>query len=345
MVQKVPAKTIILSYLALLIANLIWAAAGPIIKLTLQYIPPFTFLFYRFLLVCLLILPFLFIEIRKVKVYVTDYWKIFLLGLFSQSGLIFIFWGLKYTTATDAAIIGTIGVLMSMAAGHYFFYEKMNRGVLIGFLLALLGSMVVILEPFFTGQGIEQGFDANARVFGNFLVFLNHITFLLYIVWSKISFGEHTKIIKKTLHFVHIKPMKGKYSASLLTGTSFFVGLVTMLPFALFENLGLFGNIDYDLTQLPPDAFLGLAFMVIFSSIVAYFMFEWALKYISVGETSILGYVSAIFGVPFAFWILGELPTKFGLVGAAIIAFGVLISEISAHFVRKKQQHKSWFHK
>jgi drug/metabolite transporter (DMT)-like permease len=76
--------------------------------------------------------------------------------------------------------------------------------------------------------------------------------------------------------------------------------------------------------------------MALLSSIVAYSCFEWALNTVSVGDTAILGYISTIFGIPFAFWILGEIPTFYALLGAVIIGTGVGVAEISAHFHKKK---------
>jgi drug/metabolite transporter (DMT)-like permease len=336
MIKKQLPHFVLYCYLAMIIANVIWAAAGPVIKLTLDYLPPFTFLFFRFLLVSLLLLPYTLLQLAKTKVYIKDYWKIALLGLLSQSSIGFIFLGLKYTTAVDAAIIGSIGVVMSMAAGHYFFYEKINKGLKIGVVLALIGTFVVILEPLFTPTGSEISISTPLRIWGNFLIFLNNITFLVYIIWSKISMGVETKIIKTTLHFIHLKPMKGRYSAGLLSALTFYVGLLSMIPLAIFENLGVFGPVYYDLTQLPADAILGLLYMAIFSSIVAYSLFEWSLKGIGVSDTAIMGYLSSLFGIPFAYLMLGEVPTLYSMAGALIIALGVIIAEVAAHFSRRR---------
>ncbi len=340
MPKKQLPKTILYSYLALVIANLIWAAAGPVIKITLESLPPFTFLFFRFLLVCLLILPYTILEIKKTKIYVKDWGKLALLGVFSQSCIAFVFWGLKYTTAIDAAIIGSIGVLLSMAAGHYFFYEKINTGIKIGIIFALLGTFIVILEPLLTTQVQIQKVPTLLRVWGNILVFISHVTFLIYIIWSKISFGQMTNKIKSAIDFIHIKPMKGKYSEGFLTAISFYVGLLSMIPFAIFENLNAFGPVNYDITDFNHKALFGLLYMAVFSSIVAYFLFEIGLKKVGLTETAVLGYLSSLFGIPFAYLMLGEIPTMYSLAGGAVIAVGVAVAEISAHVHRKEHSRK-----
>jgi drug/metabolite transporter (DMT)-like permease len=338
MIRKTLPKAYLLSCLALIAANLLWAAAGPVIKLTTEYMPPFTFLFLRFLIVCILILPFTLISLAKTKIDIKDYWKIFILGVFSQSTIIFVVLGLQYTTAVDSAIIGSLGVLLSMAAGHYFFNEKMNKLIKIGLVIALVGTAVVILEPLLS-DGIVDKIPASLRIWGNVLVFLNNLGFLMYIIWSKISFGDRTSMIKKALSWLHLRPMKKSYPGTLLAAISFYVGMITMLPFAIMENLNFFGPVSYDLSALDIKAVLGLLYMALFSSIAAYFLFEWALNTVSVGETAILGYFSSIFALPFAYIILKEIPAVYSAVGGLIIAVGVILAEIGEHRHRNRLRH------
>jgi len=98
-----------------------------VIKYTLSYIPPLTFLFLRFLIVCIILLPYTIYEVQKVKVDPRDYFNFFLLGIFSQSSLALIFIALKYTTSIDNATIGILGAVLSIAAGSYFYKEKISK--------------------------------------------------------------------------------------------------------------------------------------------------------------------------------------------------------------------------
>ena len=73
--------------------------------------------------------------------------------------------------------------------------------------------------------------------------------------------------------------------------------------------------------------------MVFFSSIVAYFLFESALKKAKVVETALLSYLSPLMAMPFAFLLLNEIPSKVAIIGAVIIALGIVFAE-------SKPQHK-----
>jgi drug/metabolite transporter (DMT)-like permease len=319
-------KTIFLAFAALFATNAIWAIAGPVIKLTLEYIPLFTSLFFRFSIVCLILLPFIIIELKKNPIYKGDYFNFFVLGLSSQTSLVLIYAAFKYTSALDATIIGLIGTLISVAAGHYFYKEKVSSGVKAGIIIASIGTLITVIEPLLTSGGAIN-LDTETRLWGNILALLYNFCFLLYIVWSKMSMGEKSPLLKKALHFIHLKPMGKKYSPFILMGTTFYVGLLTFIPLALLENLGLFGPITLNATSFNISSIFGLLYMAVLSSIVAYLGFEWALHYVTVQDSAIFSYLQPILTVPAAFILLAEVPTTAALVSAAIIGLGVIVAE------------------
>jgi len=319
-------KNLVLAYVALTGATILWGAANPIIKLTLGYIPPITFLFLRFLIACIILLPYVLYETQKTKIDKRDYLNIFLFGLFSQTSLILIFVGLEYTTVVESSIIGILGSILTVAAGHYFYKDNVNKGVKVGLLIASLGTLFVIIEPLFTGN--IHNTSLVERTFGNFLVFLYNITWVIFIVWSKFSMGEErSSLLKKALSFIQLKPMKKEYSSTFLTALSLYVGLATVTPLAFLENTGYIGNNPpFDIFSIKPIGIIGLLYMAICSSIIAYMLYQWSLKYVKVSDTAFFGYLAPILTLPFSYVILGELPTKSMVIGAIIIGIGVYIS-------------------
>ena len=323
--NKLP-KTLPTGYILLIIATFLWAAAGPIIKNTLEYIPSLTFLFLRFLIVCVVLLPYTIYEIQKVKIHHKDYLNLILLGVFSQTSLGLIFIGLKYTTATDNAIIGILGSILSVVAGHYFYNEKIHRDLKIGLLIASIGTLIVIVEPLFSPY---QGINIMERVFGNTLILIYNFFWVTYIVWSKMSMGEKSKVLEKTLSFIKIKPMAKEYPPTLLTAISMYVGLFTIAPLAVFEMMGFFGNNQFfNVSQMGVEAIVGLLYMALLSSIVAYVSYQKAIQLVKVSDMAFFHYLSPLFTLPVAYVILGEIPNKFVIVGSIFICIGVYIAEI-----------------
>jgi drug/metabolite transporter (DMT)-like permease len=313
------------AYLSLLIVVIIWAAAGPIIKLTLDYIPPFTFLLFRFLIVCLILLPFIILELSKNPIDKRDIYKFILLGLSVQTTLGLLFVGLLYTGAIDAAIIGVIGPLLTVIAGHYFYKEKMNKVITIGLILATMGTVFIVFEPLLSnGEEINH---TNLRIWGNFLVLLSVLGHMIFTVWSKMIMGKNSSRLVRTFRLIHIKPMHKIYSPFILMGTTFYIGLISMVPLAILENYGFFGHAGFSMANMSLTPLLGLLYMALLSSIAAYLLYEWALHLADVGDTAIFSYLGPVFTLPFAYILLSEVPTPVMLIGAGFIAVGVIIAE------------------
>ena len=124
--------------------------------------------------------------------------------------------------------------------------------------------------------------------------------------------------------------MRKKYSAVLLTALALFIGLLTITPLAILENLGYFGNVaGFDILAIQPIGLIGLFYMSVLSSIVAYMIYQWSLEYVKVSDTAFFGYLAPIFTLPVSYFLLGESTTWLMLFGGISIGIGVYIAERS----------------
>ena len=230
-------KKSLFPYFALLLAVGIWGGALPVIKITLDYIPPFSFLFLRFLLVAIVMLPVIFIETKKTPIHKKDIKNLILLGVFGQASIGFIFWGMKYATAIDTALISTTAPLMTIFAGHHFYKEKVGKMTKFGIAIATLGTAFIVFEPILeSSAGIIAGGNICLRLFGNLLVVLYNVNFTIYVLFSKVTMGKLTKEVRSALRHFHVRPMKRIYSPTLTIGVTFYVGLAAIMPFSIAEN-------------------------------------------------------------------------------------------------------------
>lgn len=314
-------------YLALLGTIIIWAAALPVIKITLEEVPPFTFLLLRFTLVAILMLPVVAYETRTNPIHRADIKNLILLGIFGQASLALLFIGLKYTSTIDTALIGTAAPLMTIFAGHYFYHDKVSKVTKFGVAIATLGTALVVFEPILMGGINHNSTATELRMLGNILVVIYNVFSSIFIIFSKVVMGTLTKEVKGVMRYLHVNPMKKDYSPTLLTGITFYVGLAAIIPLALFENLGYFGPISFSIYAIDNVAIAGILYMAILSSIVAYIAYQWGIKGVDATDTAIFGYLGPLFTIPFSFLLLGEIPTRLALMGATIIAMGVFIAE------------------
>ena len=314
------AKHTLFPHFAMIVTAIIWAISPAVVKITLRDVSVFTFLFYRFLIVGVIVLPYLFIELKKNPIDKRDLPDIIALGFAAQVSILLIFLALKYTTAIDTAVISIIGPILAFAAGIYFYQEKITRKEMFGIALATVGTLVVVLEPVLLGQNIFNG--GGKRLLGNLFTLLYQLAWPTYIIIGKALLGENSTQTISAFRHIHLTKLHKKYSPGLISSLSFFVALVVFMPLSLIEAT----TSGFSL-YLSHSAVLGILYMALLSSIVAYSLCQWAMKYLEVQETATYSYLSIVFTIPAAFLLLGEVPTKIMLIGAAVIAVGVVIAE------------------
>jgi drug/metabolite transporter (DMT)-like permease len=306
------------SYFYIFTAIIIWAGAIPIIKLVLSDTDPFLFLILRFGLIALICLPFLYLFLLKRRVNIYDWVNIFLFAFNSQISLIFLFLGLDLTTASDAIIISMLGPILTITGGHYFFREKINRLKEIGIIIAVCGTILVVLEPLLssTNGTISQ------RILGNSLVIVHSILNTLWVFHSKILFSKSKNIFSEYYQKIKRKFNLHNFTEVELNILSFYVAFLSFLPIYFF-NINLF---NYQVTQISTTSFLGIFYMAILSSIIAYIFFSKAQGKLEVSLVSALSYSTPLFSLPFSYLLLSEIPTQTAIIGLFIIFFGVFLS-------------------
>ena len=285
------------AYFLLFIVSVIWAVAGPIIKYTLGGVPPLLFLTYRFGLstvisiVCFFLFGFSFPKENRIRL------ELILYGfLTSTVSLGLLFFGLKNTTVLDMSLITLISPLLITVAGVYFLKEHVTVREKIGMGIALAGTILTVIEPFF------QNSHSLTRFSGNFLIFL----YLLTTTWSA--------VLAKRLLRADVNPLT-------LTNFSFILGFITLLPFAVLKYpAGI-------IREIPFSYHLGVIFMALFSGSLAYYLANKAQKTIEIGEAAVFSYIYPLFSTPLAVIWLGEKITPMFILGGIVIAFGVIIAE------------------
>lgn len=291
------------AYAYLLIVAAIWGIAGPVIKFTLPSLPPFIFLTYRFFISTILFLPIILFKKAKAPSNIKDFVILTLIALLGSSiNLGFLFYGYNYTTALDASLLSATAPIFVVAASMLFLKERVTKREKIGLMIAFLGTLAIIFQPL-----AENKILFRENIFGNILVVISNFAWIIYIVLSK--FG-----------------LKRKYDPLYMTGYTFFIGLITLFPLAIFQA-GSFSGLVSLVINSPLQTHLGVLYMALLSGSLAYFLYQKAQKTIEASEATLFLYLSPLFAAPLAVLWLGEKITVFYLLGAAIVAAGVIIAE------------------
>ncbi len=295
------------AYLMLLIVAVVWGLATPIIKYTLGGFEPLFFLTYRFgvsSLIAVIIAIFAKQHLPKNR---SNFLNLLLYGfLTSTVSLGFLFLGIKNTTVLDASLITLASPLLISIAGSLYLKEHITKRERVGMGIAFLGTIVTIIEP------IIQNGNGHIRLSGNILI----IGYLVATAWGA--------VIGKKLLRNNVSPL-------VMTNTSFIVGFITLLPFAIFSAPSV-----NTILNTPFTYHLGVFYMAILSGTIAYYLSNRAQKTIEISEAGLFSYLFPIFSTPLAILWIGEKITPMFVIGAVIIATGVVIAE-----VKKKRYNSS----
>lgn len=289
------------AYVLLLIVAVVWGIAGPIIKFTLGAIEPLPFLTYRFGLSAAVAILAIIIDGAHIPRSKETFLRILLYGfLVSTVALGLLFSGLNKTTVLDMTLITAVGPLLIALAGVALLNEHVTKRERIGMGIAFSGSLITILSPL-----INDGIDLT-KLSGNFLI-------ILYLLANTVSVIMMKKLVRKD-----IRPIT-------LANYSFIVGFLTMMPITLLTYGG--GNLIQSIKGLTLPYHLAIVYMALISGNLGYTLWARAQKTIEVGEAAVFAYLYPIFSAPLAVLWLKESITPTFIVGAALIASGVIIAE------------------
>ncbi len=288
------------AYIYLILVALIWGAAGPIIKFTLGGIDPLPFLAYRFAISGFFAILYFSISGFKLPKPKSSLLWVIGYGLLAFTiALVALFTGLDKSTVLDLALIATIGPLIVTFGGAIIYHDHITHREKIGIFIVLIGALINSIAPFlFRGS--------NTRLTGNLFIFIYLLADVSAVLLAK-------------------RAVQNKIPAATLTNMGFIVGALTIIPLALI----LHGSnvLLYSIISLPLKYHLGVWYMALLSGTVAYYLYIRGQKSIEVSEATLFSYLQPVFAVPLAVFWLGESITATFIVGAILIATGIIIAE------------------
>lgn len=292
------------AYAMLFATAAIWGIATPVIKFTLQDFPFIIFLTYRFFLTSLILLPIYALTNRGQNHFASfsrrEVIILIAVGLLGSTvNLGFLFWGLEHTTAIFASLLSDITPIFVVLAGVIFLKERISHIEKIGLAIAFLGAGIITFSPSVVNN--------SATVFGNLLILLANFAWVGYVILAK-------------------KELRERVSPLFLVTSSFLLGFITMLPFAIWQA-GSLADLVSSIAQQPLSSHVGVWYMALFSGALAYWLYQEGQKRIEASEASIFTYLSPLFAIPLSIIWLGEKITPLFIIGATITVVGVAIAE------------------
>lgn len=282
------------AHLALLIANLIYAASFTIAKIvTPQYIMPFGFVLMRVIGAASLfwITGTFFI---KEKVETKDIKKFALLAVFgvTTNQLMFLK-GLSLTTPISAAIMMITTPILVLIIANVIIKEKITITKSVGILIGFIGAALLMF-----GQEHIENTDGHSLL-GDFCIFINAISWGTYLVL--------------------VKPLMKKYHTVTILKWVFLFGFVFVLPFGYKEFISV------QWKSLATDIWIYALFIVIFVTYVAYLLNTYSLKELSPSVVSAYIYLQPVLASVIALFADKDELSSIKILSAFMIFAGVYL--------------------
>jgi drug/metabolite transporter (DMT)-like permease len=285
------------AYVMLVCATLFWAGNFIVGKFAfLEDIPPMSLVFFRWLLVWIILLPFTYKEIIKCKDIILNNLPLLFFLALTSVGLFnsFTYLALIHTQVINASLFNTAIPAIIILLCFLFKIEKTNKFQIFGLILSVLGIFSIITK---LDLDILLLLDFNK---GDLIMFGGVITWGLYSSFLK----------------------KKRFTLPLLT-------LVHVL--CTFGLLFIFPQFLYELSQgevIKFDINLGytLIFLALFPSIGSYYCWAGAVSIIGANRAGIFLSLIPFFSTIMAIIFFNEKFHFFHLIGSILIILGLFLS-------------------
>ncbi|MBQ3812834.1 MAG: DMT family transporter [Bacteroidales bacterium] len=213
------------------------------------------------------------------------------LGLFGPQ--VTFLMGITMSTSIDTAILGTLGSVFTMVFAFFFLGEPITGKKAGGVAVSLAGVLFLIFNS------VHGGGASATTPMGFVLLLLNSISFSLYL-------GI-------------FRPLISKYSVVTFMKWSFLFSLILALPFS-FRGL-----VTTDYAAVPPVVMWEIGYLIVFATVIAYFLIPYGQKFIRPTLVSMYNYLSPMVTTVVSIWTGLDTLTWQKVVAAVFIVSGVVL--------------------
>jgi len=294
-------KTVILAHLAVIGANVIYGINYVVAKgIMPDFMQPRVIILLR-VVGAALIFWLVSLLSKKEPVQKADLLRLAICALFGIAiNQIMFFEGLNLTTPINASIIMVGTPILVLIFSHFILHEKISRNKIIGIALGFSGAAYLIL----IGGKLSFG---SGTFLGNLFVLINASSYGLFLVL--------------------VKPLMAKYHPITIMKWLFTFGIIYVLPFSFY----LLDDTDFG--AIPTNIWFSVGYVIIFTTVFAYFLNNYSLKKISPTMNSAYIYLQ-----PFLATVVALLAGKDILTWVEVIAAGLIF--VGVYFVSSDNRKK-----
>ncbi len=282
------------AYVVLILANIVYGSSYAVSRVVLEHMGPATLSFFRLAIGSLVLVPLALAQRRDdVRLSRADRWNIFWMGLCGFAGA-FAFgnWGLRLSTATNAALLITVEPVSLILLSPLVLGERLTRREGVGALLTVVGATVVVLNGI---PGASVAIAPHWR--GDLLLVLSGLAYAGYSLFGRDVLARH--------------------QAVPVTAWSILWGLAVMAPFTVAEWVG------GDRPEWTGTVMLGTLYLGSVITALGYLLWNWGLERVEAPRLAIFVNIQPLAGALLGVVALHEALTVYTVAGGVLILAGV----------------------
>jgi drug/metabolite transporter (DMT)-like permease len=271
-------------------SNIIVARGG------VEYVPPVSLAFWRWLTVFIILMPFFFNEIiSKKEQFKKESFQLFFLGLMGCGVCgAFPFIAGMSTTMANMGIIYTSSPIFIILLSVFFFKDEINFSRIIGLILCLSGVLIIICK--------------------------GDIAYLLNFTFTSGDLWMLGAAIGWAVYSILLINWKSNFSLmSRFTLIAFF-GAISLFPFYIIEEFYFFN------TEFNNNFLFWILFAAISPGIIAFTLYTKVQKYVGASFAGFTLYIFSIYSAISGIILFDEPLLFFHYYGAAFVFLGVYLA-------------------
>jgi len=272
-----------------ILAGFLWGTSFPAIKIGLQYMDPYTFVFLRFLTASLTMLLILVIT-GKASFNFTKTRLVIFLGVVNGVAYMLEYVGMASTTASKSSLFINLSAVWVALLCPLLLRERLGGKKAVGVGVSMAG--VVLMTTNLNVATLTQG-----AIIGDVLVVGAGIAWAIFMVYNKpLANSSKSLVLPMTL---------------LLVFT-----LIPLVPTGLL-SAGSFAS-------LPLEAWLAILYTAVLCWVLPYYLWIKGLQHLSPATSAIVLLTEIVVAVTISTLFLGEVFTAISGLGAILIVVAIL---------------------
>ncbi len=285
------------AYLMLVLASIFWAGNFIVGKFAFfEDIPPFSLVFFRWLTVWFILLPFTYKEILNNKNNIFNNFSLLLLLGLTSVGLFnsFVYISLNYTQVINASLFNTAIPAAIILFCFLFKIENTNSYQLVGLIISVIGVFAII-----------------TRLDLNILLTLSFNIGDIWMICAVFCWGIYSAFLKK---------LKLKISLLSLVHILCSCGLIFLFPQFLYEYS------QSDIINVDKNFLYCLVYLALFPSIGSYYCWTGAVSIIGPNRAGIFLMLIPMFSAVMAIFFFKEEFQLYHFIGSIFVIIGLFLA-------------------